>query len=855
MNVLPGTPYPLGATWDGEGVNFALYSENATSVELCIFADDGAETRIPLQAHTAHVWHGYLSGLTPGCRYGYRVHGPYEPAKGLRFNPNVVLLDPYARALDGVEQWEKGSFAYELGNPQGDLVPTKSDQLGAPRGIVIDNAFDWEGDTAPQIPLHRSVIYEAHVRGLTKLHPDVPEELRGTYAGLAHPAVLGHLKDLGVTAIELMPVHAFVDDKILKDKKLRNYWGYNTIGFFAPDVRYRSASAPGSEVREFKQMVKAIHAAGMEVILDVVYNHTAEGNHLGPTFNLKGIDNPTYYRLVDKDPRYYFDYTGTGNTLNVRHPQTLTLIMDSLRYWVGEMHVDGFRFDLASALARSLHEVDQLSSFFSLIHQSPTLRGVKLIAEPWDVGEGGYQVGNFPVRWAEWNGRYRDAVRRLWQKHGKNSGEIGYRLTGSSDLYEANGRRPSASINLVTAHDGFTLNDLVSFERKHNEANGEGNRDGNDSEHSWNCGAEGPTDDEGVNVMRRRQRRNLLATLLLSQGTPMIVAGDEYGRTQNGNNNAYCQDNETSWVDWNWTDEQRALFEFTKRMLRLRRLHPALHRSKFFQGRDIFGTELQDLLWFRPDGKPWKDTRDSSSNAFTMFLGGRGIDDVDDRGRPVVDDNFLILLNASDANVDFTLPELGSVRESWSLLVDTADDGAEETRAPGEKTQLFAHSLKFFRAPSRVVRTGGSVHAFGSTYRLQLTSDLGFAKAKEIVGYLSDLGVTDLYTSPLMTAAPKSPHGYDVADHTKLSEDLGTRADFDALAAALAEKKMGLLVDWVPNHMGIASERNVLWNDVLENGPASRFADTFDIDWSPPKVGLHDKVLLPILVDSYGETL
>ncbi|MEO8877345.1 MAG: glycogen debranching protein GlgX, partial [Polyangiaceae bacterium] len=569
MNLLPGIAHPLGANWDGSGINFAIYSENATKIELCLFDENGAETRREMPGRTGHVWHGYAPDLTVGQRYGFRAHGPYEPARGQRFNPNVVLLDPYARAVDGLERWDDGCFAYVPGKD--DLSPIDTSQMGSPRGIVIDSTFDWEGDVRPQTPLHRSVIYEAHVKGLTKLHPGVPEELRGTYAGVAHPAVIAHLRELGVTAIELMPIHCFVDDKILLDKGLKNYWGYNTINFFAPDVRYRSSNRPGSDVDEFKRMVKSLHRAGIEVILDVVYNHTAEGNHLGPTFNLKGIDNSTYYRLVRDNPRYYFDYTGTGNTLNVRHPQVLTLIMDSLRYWASEMHVDGFRFDLASALARALHEVDQLSSFFSLIHQSPTLRDVKLIAEPWDVGEGGYQVGNFPTRWAEWNGKYRDTIRALWQKYGRNGGDVGYRLTGSSDLYEANGRRPSASINLVTAHDGFTLSDLVTYERKHNEANGEGNRDGNDNEHSWNGGVEGPTDDEATNALRRRQRRNLLATLLLSQGTPMIVAGDEFGRTQNGNNNAYCQDNEISWLDWSWSKDQRALFDFVKHLLRIRR--------------------------------------------------------------------------------------------------------------------------------------------------------------------------------------------------------------------------------------------------------------------------------------------
>ena len=853
MNLLPGVPHPLGATWDGAGVNFAVYSENATKIELCLFAEDGSETRAEMPGHTAHVWHAYAPNLTVGQHYGFRVHGPYEPNRGMRFNPNVVLLDPYAKATAGVERWDDGCFAYVPGGD--DLTLNEKPQTGAPRGIVIDPQFDWEGDTRPQTPLHRSVIYEAHVRGLTKLNPNVPEELRGTYSGVAHPATIAHLKDLGVTAIELLPVHSFIDDKLLLDRGLRNYWGYNTVDFFSPDVRYRSGTKPGSEVDEFKRMVKALHRAKIEVILDVVYNHTAEGNHLGPTFNLKGIDNTTYYRLVSGDPRYYFDYTGTGNTLNVQHPQVLAMIMDSLRYWASEMHVDGFRFDLASALARSLHDVDKLSSFFSLIHQSPTLKDVKLIAEPWDVGEGGYQVGNFPVRWAEWNGRYRDSIRELWQKHGKNNGDVGYRLTGSSDLYEANGRRPSASINLITAHDGLTLNDLVTYEQKHNEANGEGNRDGNNDEHSWNGGAEGPTNDDGINMLRRRQKRNLLATLLLSQGTPMIVAGDEFGRTQNGNNNAYCQDNELSWLDWNWSAEQRAQLELVKRLLRIRREHPVLRRTKFFQGRDIFGTTVQDLLWFRHDGSPWQTSEDSSSNAFAMFLAGRGVDDTDDRGRPLVDDNFLLLLNASDQNLSFRIPDLGSVQETWQLLVDTADDNAEESRSRGETSSMVAHSLKFFRAPSRVIRTGGAAHTLNATYRVQVTREFGFAAATKVVDYLSDLGVTDFYSSPLLAAAEGSTHGYDVVDHSRLNEDLGTYEEFVALSDKLREKKMGLLLDWVPNHVGIASSRNRWWNDVLENGPSSLYADHFDIDWSPLKPDLQNRVLLPVLGDSYGDTL
>jgi glycogen operon protein len=849
-----GSPYPLGAHWDGEGVNFALYSENATFVELCLLDDAGNEVRHPIRTHTGYVWHLYVPRVAPGQRYGYRVHGPYDPARGLRFNPGMLLLDPYARAVDGTERWEKGAFAYELGHPEGDLRMAEGDFRGAPLGVVVDASFDWEGDRLPKIPLHRSVLYEAHVRGLTKLHPEVPEELRGTYAGIAHPAVVNHLKDLGVTAIELLPVHAFVDDKMLVDRGLRNYWGYSSIGFFAPDVRYRAGTELASEVLDFKRMVKALHRAGIEVILDVVYNHTAEGNHLGPTFAFKGIDNPTYYRLVDGDARHYFDYTGTGNTLNVRHPQVLTLIMDSLRYWAGEMHVDGFRFDLASALARNLHDVDKLSSFFTLIHQSPDLRDVKIIAEPWDVGEGGYQVGNFPVRWAEWNGRYRDVVRKLWAD-GHNDGEVGYRLTGSSDLYESSGRRPSASINLVTAHDGATLRDLVTYERKHNEANGEDNRDGSDHENGRNGGVEGPTDDPVVNEFRRRQARNLLATLLLSQGTPLLVAGDEMGRTQSGNTNAYCQDNEISWVDWNLDDERRALLETCKRMLRLRREHPALHRAKFFQGRAIYGTALTDIMWHHPDGRRWETAEDAGSAAFVMFLAGRGIDDTDEAGRPLVDDDLLVVVNATPDRIDYVLPVPGAVGEPWTLLVDTSDDHAEERVAGGASTSLVGRSLKFFRAPSRVVRTGGARHALGATYRLQLSQSFDFAKASAIVPYLASLGVTDVYVSPVMAATAGSTHGYDVVDHQRVNPELGGEEGLVAFSDVLRAHSMGLVVDWVPNHMGIAGGHNLAWDDVLESGPSSVHAEAFDIDWTPPKAELHGRVLLPILHAPYGEVL
>jgi glycogen operon protein len=549
MQVLPGSPRPLGATWDEEGINFAIFSAHAEAVHLVLIGADDTETVVELKQRTAFVWHAYIPGLPLGQRYAYRVHGPYDPARGHRFNPNVLLLDPYAKAVDRIEDFTRGCFAYELGREDADLHPSRTAALGAPRGVVIDTSFDWEDDARPETPFRSTVLYEAHVRGFTMQHPEVPEELRGTYLGMAHPAVIRYLRELGVTAVELMPVHAFVDDQNLLERGLRNYWGYNSIGFFAPDVRYRAGSEIGSEVRQFKQLVKTLHRAGIEVLLDVVYNHTAEGNHLGPTLSFKGIDNATYYKLVPGDARYYFDTTGTGNTLNVRSPQVLALIMDSLRYWAAEMHVDGFRFDLAAALARELHEVDQLSSFFALLHQSPTLNRLKLIAEPWDVGTNGYQVGNFPALWAEWNGRYRDNVRAFWRGDAGQLPELGSRLTGSSDLYQRNGRTPSASINFVTAHDGFTLADLVSYERKHNDANGEGNRDGNDDERSTSFGVEGPTDDLAVRRARARQQRNLLATLLLSQGTPMLLAGDETARTQRGNNNAYCQDNPLSWVD------------------------------------------------------------------------------------------------------------------------------------------------------------------------------------------------------------------------------------------------------------------------------------------------------------------
>ena len=832
MKTLPGVPHPLGASWDGDGVNFALYSEHATGVDLCLFDEGGRETVVALVQCTGFVWHAYVPGLGPGQRYGYRVHGPYDPSRGLRFNDRVVLLDPYAKALDGTEAWDRGCYAYDLGDDRGDEVPTERPQLGVPRGVVIDTAFDWQGDQRPRTPLHQSVIYEAHVRGFTKLHPDVPPAQRGTYAGLAHPAVIRHLRDLGITAIELMPIQAFVDDKTLFDQGLRNYWGYSTIGYFAPDVRYRCGTALGSEVNELKSAIKALHRAGIEVILDVVYNHTAEGNHLGPTFNLKGIDNPTYYQLAE-DRRYYLDYSGTGNTLDVRNPPVLAMVMDSLRYWAAEMHVDGFRFDLASALARSLHEVDRLSSFLTLIRQSPALADVKLIAEPWDVGEGGYQVGNFPVGWAEWNGRYRDSVRALWRGDGGRASEIGYRLTGSSDLYEANGRRPTASINFVTAHDGLTLHDLV--------------------ESAPTCA----NDEAGVSAERRRQKRNLLSTLLLSQGTPMLLSGDEYGRSQGGNDNAYCHDDELSWFRWEWSEEERALFDFTRRVLRVRREHPALHRTKFFQGRGLRGIEIHDVAWLRADGNVMstEDWESAETRSLGMMLAGRGIDDVDDQGRPLVDDNLLLFLNASNSPLELVLPVPPGGRDPWQLVIDTADDHAEERHSPGESSLLVARSMKLFRAPSRVVRTGGALHTLGATYRLQLSPTFGFREAAGVADYLRELGVTDVYSSPLLAACRGSTHGYDVVDHGRLNEQLGSAADFVAWSDRLRELGLGLLLDWVPNHMGIATEENPWWDDVLENGPCSIYADHFDIDWAPPKRGLEGRVLLPILGEQYGEIL
>ena len=702
--IRPGKPFPLGATWDGEGVNFALYSEHATGVELCLF-DESGETeieRIPLREVTAHIWHAYILGLGPGQRYGFRVSGPFAPEEGHRFNPNKLLLDPYARAISGNVNWDAPVFGYPLGHADEDLAfDEQDDAWGMPKSVVVHPYFDWGDDHPPRIPWHQSIIYEVHVKGFTARNPDVPPEERGTYAGLASPASIQYLKELGVTAVELLPVHAFLDDMHLVERGLRNYWGYNTIGYFAPEARYSSSGDSGGQVAEFKRMVRELHRADIEVILDVVYNHSAEGNHLGPTLNFRGIDNRSYYKLVPDNPRYYQDYTGTGNSLNVGHPQVLRLIMDSLRYWILEMHVDGFRFDLAATLARELHDVDRLSAFFDIIHQDPVISQVKLIAEPWDVGEGGYQVGNFPILWAEWNGKYRDAVRRYWRGDEAQVAELGYRLTGSSDLYASDGRRPYASINFVTAHDGFTLRDLVSYNQKHNEANGEDNRDGTDDNLSWNCGVEGPTDDPEINALRAQQQRNFLATLLFSQGVPMICGGDEIGRTQHGNNNAYCQDNEISWYDWELDDERRTLLELTRRLIATRLQHPALHRRKFFQGRRIRGSDVRDITWLRPDGGEMTEAEWEANWVRTLGvrLDGRALDEVDERGDPIVDDTLLLLLNAHADTVPMTLPP-PLPGAAWEVVVDTAQPDLE----PGERRldasepyQLRGRSLALLR--------------------------------------------------------------------------------------------------------------------------------------------------------------
>lgn len=728
MELWPGDAYPLGATYDGTGTNFALFSEVAEKVELCLIDDDGSETRIPLKEVDGYVWHGYLPHVVPGQKYGYRVHGPYNPAEGHRCNPNKLLLDPYAKAIHGEYDWDQTLFSYNFGDENS--VNNDDSLAHTMLGVVINPFFDWDGDRRPKTPYHQSVIYEAHVKGLTQLHPEVPEEQRGTYAGVAHPAVISHLQKLGVTAIELMPVHQFVNDSTLQDKGLSNYWGYNTIGFFAPHNAYGSTGDEGEQVQEFKAMVRELHLAGIEVILDVVYNHTAEGNHMGPTLSMRGIDNAAYYRLVEDDKQYYMDTTGTGNSLNVGHPHALQLLMDSLRYWVTEMHVDGFRFDLASALAREFYEVDRLSAFFELVQQDPVVSQVKLIAEPWDVGPGGYQVGNFPPQWTEWNGKYRDTVRDFWRGEPSSIGEFAARLTGSADLYEHSARRPVASINFVTAHDGFTLRDLVSYNEKHNEANGEDNNDGESHNRSWNCGVEGPTDDPVVQSLRARQQRNFIATLLLSQGVPMIAHGDELGRTQDGNNNTYCQDSELSWVHWDKLDQP--LLEFTAAVNRLRSEHPTFRRRRFFDGRPVRrgeGEALPDIVWLDTAGELMapEDWNAGFGRSIGVFLNGQGIRGRDQRGQRITDKNFLLYFNANDEPETFTVPseEYGPM---WDEVIDTAGVYADSDPIPaGGPVRVEAKSMVVLRAHEEVEEPDHSVAASLAILANEHTSRAGSA--------------------------------------------------------------------------------------------------------------------------------
>ena len=698
--VWPGQPYPRGATWDGEGVNFSLFSASADKVELCLFDPSGRHEvqRLELRERTDEIWHCYLPEARPGLLYGYRVHGPYRPERGQRFNPNKLLIEPYAKRLEGALLWSDAHFGYRLGHPKGDLSFDKRDSAaGTPKCRVIDPAFTWGDDRPPRVSWHDTVIYEAHVRGLTLRHPDVPPQLRGTYAGLATAPMIEHFQRLGITALELMPVHAFVDDRTLLEKGLRNYWGYNTVGFFAPERRY---SASG-QTSEFKTMVKTLHSAGIEVILDVVYNHTAEGSELGPTLSLRGIDNTAYYRLRPGSPRHYMDFTGTGNTLNLQHPRVLQLLMDSLRYWVQEMHVDGFRFDLASALARELYDVDRLGSFFDTMGQDPVLSQVKLIAEPWDIGSGGYQVGNFPPGWNEWNDKYRDSMRAYWKGDERLIGEFARRFTGSADLYEASGRKPHASINFITAHDGFTLEDLVSYNEKHNEANGEGNRDGGDHNRSWNCGAEGPSGDPAIRALRAQQKRNLMATLLLSQGVPMVLGGDELGHTQRGNNNAYCQDGELSWLDWRLDEEQEAFLEFTCRLIAVRRHHPVFSRRRFLQGDTVTADGLREIIWLSPDGREMTraDWGVPYARCLGLYLAGAAIERRDLKGKPVTDNNFMLLCNAHHERIPFALPG-PLAQKSWWTVLDTAAAEAPFTQRrweAGTRYPLQGRSLALLR--------------------------------------------------------------------------------------------------------------------------------------------------------------
>ncbi len=704
IKIWPGRPYPLGAKYDGKGVNFAIFSDNSHGVELCLFDSKGKETRLKVSERTHNHWHIYLPDVKPGQHYGYRVHGPYDPENGVRFNANKLLIDPYAKAIDGTIKWNDALYGHKPGHKDKDLSFNKSDSAPyLPKCVVVDDSFNWNGDKRLDIPQHETIIYEMHVKGFTKMNPDIPDELKGTYAGVAHPRSIEYLKKLGINSVELMPVHQFVADQRLVEMGLTNYWGYNTIGFFAPDVRYSSSGTSGEQVWEFKQMVKDLHAAGIEVILDVVYNHTAEGNRLGPTLCFRGIDNVSYYRLSEEDPGYYVDYTGTGNTLNTVHPNILRLIMDSLRYWVNEMHVDGFRFDLAPALAREFHDVDKWGSFFDVLHQDPVLSQVKLIAEPWDLGENGYQVGNFPAGWMEWNAKFRDCMREFWKGDDEMLPEFGNRITGSSDLYFDNWRTPTASINFITAHDGFTLLDLVSYNKKHNEANGENNKDGEDHNRSWNHGVEGPTDDENINKLRKQQVRNFMATLFLSQGVPMLVSGDEAGRTQNGNNNAYCQDNEISWFDWANKDEQ--LLEFTSSLINFRKNHPVFCRRKWFKYQPIKGKDVTDIEWFTPEGEEMSHEHWSSTYAKSLgvFLNGRGVRAVSDKGEAIIDDSFYLMFNSYHDQVIFKLPPK-KWGKSWKMVMNTFDGSFNDLSGrksikPGQKVIVEGRSVMLFQCP------------------------------------------------------------------------------------------------------------------------------------------------------------
>ena len=695
----PGTPYPLGATYDGSGTNFALFSEVAHAVELCLFDDDGGETQVPLKERDAFVWHGYLPGVGPGQRYGFRVHGPYEPENGHRCNPAKLLLDPYAKAIEGEVDWDPACFSY---NWDDESFNDSDSAPHLPKSVVISPFFDWDNDRHPRTPYNETVIYEAHVKGLTQTHPGIPDEIRGTYAAVAHPVMIEHYKRIGVTAIELMPVHQFVHDNQLVEQGKRNYWGYNTIGFLAPHNDYAATGQRGEQVQEFKAMVKALHAEGLEVILDVVYNHTAEGNHLGPTLSFRGIDNNAYYRLVDEDRLHYYDTTGTGNTLLMRHPHVLQLIMDSLRYWVLDMHVDGFRFDLASSLARQFHEVDRLSAFFDLVQQDPVVSQVKLIAEPWDVGEGGYNVGGFPPLWTEWNGKYRDTVRDYWRGDEATLAEFASRLTGSADLYEQDGRRPFASINFVTAHDGFTLHDLVSYNDKHNEANGEDGKDGESHNRSWNCGVEGPTDDLEIMALREQQKRNFLTTLLLSQGVPMLLHGDELGRTQHGNNNVYAQDASISWIDWERARDFDVLTTFLGKLTKLRREHPVFRRRRFFRGLPVKGSPLEDIAWYTPAGEEMSDEdwEKGFARSVAVLLNGEAIREPDIRGEPVTDSQFWMLFNGHHETIDFLLPEIGAA-ERWEIVIDThaplLDEAEHRSVKTGEAFAMESRSVLLLR--------------------------------------------------------------------------------------------------------------------------------------------------------------